>query len=254
LKDEKKEPTKVSFFCDAIFFLPLRSRIEDCRRVGYGNGMRSRFSHLWMWLSRIAFALMISTYVSGCTDDHLGGSLTTTVYHGNPDIFMMGQSNANSDLARAIRDETQKSIHQINHGGQPIQHWLEAPYRWLDMDMAFLNGRTFPYFIWFQGEANVGGGEKVGGPPTYYEQKLMTIINTISSGWTPEVIVVGIWREDMDASGFRTFQQEMCNRHENFHFVDSRELPRSDGVHLTGKGQRMLARRINQLLLTIESR
>lgn len=214
----------------------------------------ARATHRKRWELLIILIMAVTMHGFGCVDDPSGPSMTILVCPGEPDIFMMGQSNANSDLARAIRDETQKSIHQINHGGQPIQRWLEAPYRWLDMDLAFLSGRTFPYFIWFQGEANVGAGEKVGGPPTYYEQKLMTIIDAISPGWTPQVIIVGIWREDMDASGFRIFQQEMCNRHENFHFVDSRELPRSDGVHLTGNGQRMLARRINQLLLTLESR
>ncbi|MBN2717777.1 MAG: hypothetical protein JXX14_18150 [Deltaproteobacteria bacterium] len=181
-----------------------------------------------------------------CEEDDGLGSLTKTTYDGNPDIFMMGQSNANDDLAAEIAKASGKTIHQISHGGQAIHRWFEDPYNWLESDMAFLGNRTFQYFIWFQGESNLTNRAK-------YEDMLKQIIEAASPSTAPVVIIVGVWVSDPDPAAFRNYQMAMCDRNENFYFVDSMGCERSDGVHLTRAGQQLLARRISNLIVRLES-
>jgi len=175
------------------------------------------------------------------------GFQTQTTYNGNPDIFMMGQSNADDRLAAEIADATGKTLHQINHTGQPIQHWFKEPYNWLETDMEFLGNRTFQYFIWFQGEANLRNRSG-------YETLLKQIIAAASPEQEPVVIIVGIWVDsDVDPTDFREDQMDMCDRNENFHFVNSKGCPRSDWAHLSASGRILLAERINHLITTRES-
>ncbi|MBN2525874.1 MAG: hypothetical protein JXR76_05720 [Deltaproteobacteria bacterium] len=158
---------------------------------------------------------------------------------------MMGQSNANSDLARAIIRESGMSVHQINHGGQRIETWLEPPDQWLDEDVDFLGDREFQYFVWFQGESNRNGYPG-------YERKLKQILSAVSPDKTTEVIIVGVWMDDEDMTEFRAYQKEMCDRNAHFHYVDSKNCARRDGIHLSAYGQYQLARKIRLLIESLE--
>ena len=199
-------------------------------------GVRGRTSRRRGCAAAIALCVF-----AACTDASPYGSMSQTVHDGDPDIFMMGQSNADRNFARAVADATGLSIHQISHGRQPIAHWFAAPYEWLAFDLDFLGERRFDTFVWFHGESNAESW-------IAYETRFAEIVAAVSPDRAPVVIVVGIWRDDVDVEGFRAFQRAMCDRHPGWHYVESRDAPRRDAMHLSAEGRALVAERIATLL------
>lgn len=165
--------------------------------------------------------------------------------YGNPDIVLLGQSNANNVLATEIKKATGLKVCQIYHPGEPIENWIENG--WLNEDLNFINHRPFRYLIWFQGEANAG--YKEGFDFIDYDKKLENIINKIkvNSSCDFKVIIIGVYCTYDDMNNFRIYQKNMCQLY-NYIYVDSIQFERYDGIHLSSEGARDLSQKINKVL------
>lgn len=192
--------------------------------------------------------LLIIILLTGCenvineiVDVQMGGC-TMTICDGDPDFFMMGQSNANDELADAIILETGKTIHQINHGGQKIERWVNEPYKWISFDITFLDGRIPKGFIWMQGEANINSNEN-------YEKYFNIIIDSFYHEKDFPVLILETINYNVDCSEIKSIHKRMCDNHDNWYFIETADCERkSDNVHLTENGQLKLAKRINDVI------
>lgn len=166
---------------------------------------------------------------------------------GDPDILLIGQSNASTGQAVHIESVTGREVAQINHGGQRIASWLGPTNTWLAMDMEFLNGREPDYIIWFQGESDWNS-------PEGYEEYFTVIMENINPHNVP-VFVANVHREDpeKDTSVVRRIQQELCAGNANWYLIETIDLERKDGTHLSEIGRNGFAERVLSLIEELES-
>jgi hypothetical protein len=167
----------------------------------------------------------------------------------NPDMFLLGQSNATSELAIEISIATGLEISQIKHGGNPIENWIYDPYNWAQVDKDFIRDRAVDYIIWFQGESNWDNY-------TNYEERFIQALDIMYPDHESiVVIIIQVYRinVDQDTTGIREVQRSMVEARENWYLIDSSEYSRYDLVHLDTNGQKDLAQAIQELIFAIDN-
>jgi hypothetical protein len=204
-----------------------------------------------MKLVTALFFIMILLVSCQIQDDIIlwaGGDLIYTRDIHDPEIFLLGQSNASPELAIAIESATNKATAQINHSGNSIEAWLSPKWFWVQTDKDFINNRSFDYLIWFQGEANIYSLYN-------YENNFISVLDYVYPyNHNIEIIIIQVHMEnpELDLSGIRSIQSEMVKKHSNWHLIDSEGLDRVDGTHLSESGMKALSASIKNMISTIE--
>lgn len=187
-------------------------------------------------MKKIIIGLVV--ILSSCTmDSELGKTIP---------IFLMGQSNAKSALAKQIEITTGEPTISINHGGQAIKDWFVYPFYWINLDIAFLRDRNFDCFVWFQGEADTQ-------PDFMYEVFFRELLEKIGADKDTCVIIVKVYMELWDCTIIRGYQDMLADKETNWFTVDTIDLPRpTDGIHLEETGYVTLAERINDIFINFK--
>lgn len=176
-------------------------------------------------MNKLLTVMLVSITLSACSQ--------ITDIPTEQTIFLAGQSNANSDLARTIEQIAGQGVSNSWHSGQPIENWINNNF--LADDFPYSNKE---YFIWYQGESNA---ESYAG----YEEKLKYIISILAP--QSKIIIIQVHHELFDISPFREYQREMCKRN-SWTIIDSKGLDRKDGLHLSKAGMVDLAIKIKGVL------